>query len=147
MPNPTPITPQHDLAMANEARQSAAQDFLDWLYDEKRMVLCQWRDEQYISDDGRIGQHVVCEDGIERLLFPRTDGREVGWQIPSTGEYGEMLPHDNRWFNPEGYYPMVQGDSEKGRLLAEYIGVDYDAYQQEKEAMYQYLVAMNSAKE
>jgi hypothetical protein len=132
--------PEHDKLRAAKERHEAALEFLDWLYDEKRLTLCEWRPERYMSDDGRIGEYVVDEeDGIGRLLFPVPDDREGAfWPMPD-GRRGELLPPDRRWYSPEGWYPVVRGDREKGRLLGEYVGVDADAFEREKDVLVAWL--------
>jgi hypothetical protein len=130
-----PPFPQHAKASEAEDRRSAAQEFLDYLYDEKGLMLCRWQDEFYQHDDGRKG---ALHPETNRVVFPASP--DVPMDFADSDTYERAAHFDDYDYIPAGHYPAVTGDSAKGRLLAEYIGVNYDAYQEEVEAAYRYVV-------
>jgi hypothetical protein len=75
--------------------------------------------------------------------------KEHADEMQSIGEFIEWLPttklHIAKYIDGEegyGLYPIPMGQLTINMLLAEFFGIDYDAYQEEKEAVYQYVSAL-----
>lgn len=135
--------PEHDKAKQRRDDLDTLTHFYDWLA-AQGIQLCRWgkpRERERTCPECRGGK--IDTDALtprQRQLMERGALPEDEWPpCPECRGRGRVL---EEYIDEESLAPIAVPPD---RLFADYIGIDYDAYRDEKEAVYQSLRAAASS--
>jgi hypothetical protein len=119
--------PEHEKLKGLDGRNEVIGDFIQWLLNERGMILCEWREGEI---DIRVCPDLSCRNG-QRMSVT---GKDYGPCVRCNGRGSVEVELDAR---------LVPNSVGLEDLLADYFKIDMTALEQEKRAMLDELRALN----